>query len=133
VQTALAAVRQAQADLDLAYVRAPQTGQVLKVHTWAGEVVGNEGILELGRTGQMMVVAQVYESDFKKVRLGQTAVITSDAFNGPLRGQDVLDTDPTAAADARVVEVRIRLDPNSSQQVANLTNLEVTVQIATGQ
>jgi HlyD family secretion protein len=143
VKNAIAAVRQAQADLDLAYVRAPRAGQILKVHTWAGEVVGDDGIVELGRTGQMYVVAQVYESDFKRVQMGQAATISSDAFTGTLQGrvselglqifkQDVLDTDPTAAADARVVEVRIRLDPDSSRRVANLTNLEVTVQIGTG-
>jgi HlyD family secretion protein len=143
VRDAIAAVRQAEADLELAYIRAPQAGQVLKVHTWAGEVVGTDGIVEIGRTGQMYVVAQVYESDIKKIRMGQTATISSDAFEGRLQGrvadlglqifkQDVLDTDPTAAADGRIVEVKVRLDPASSQRVANLTNLEVTVQIATG-
>jgi HlyD family secretion protein len=143
LRNSVAAVAQALADLELAYIRAPQAGQVLKVHTWAGEVVGTEGIVEIGRTGQMFVVAQVYESDIKRVRPGQTATISSDAFEGRLQGQvadvglqifkqDVLDTDPTAAADARVVEVKIRLNPESSQRVASLTNLEVTVKIATG-
>jgi HlyD family secretion protein len=143
LRNSVAAVAQALADLELAYIRAPQAGQVLKVHTWAGEVVGTEGIVEIGRTGQMFVVAQVYESDIKRVRTGQTATISSDAFEGRLQGQvadvglqifkqDVLDTDPTAAADARVVEVKIRLNSESSQRVASLTNLEVTVKIATG-
>jgi HlyD family secretion protein len=143
LRNSVAAVAQALADLELAYIRAPQAGQVLKVHTWAGEVVGTEGIVEIGRTGQMFVVAQVYESDIKRVRPGQTVTISSDAFEGRLQGQvtdvglqifkqDVLDTDPTAAADARVVEVKIRLNPESSQRVASLTNLEVTVKIATG-
>lgn len=142
VADAQAAVARAQADLDLAYIRAPRSGQVIKIHTWPGEVVGTDGILSLGQTSDMYAVAQVYESDFKRVRLGQLATLTSDAVPGSLRGevvelglqifkQDVLDTDPTAAADARVVEVKIRLDPTSSRQVANLTNLEVTVQIQT--
>jgi HlyD family secretion protein len=143
VADAEAAVAKAQADLDLAYIRAPRAGQVIKIYAWPGEVVGNDGILTLGQTSDMYAVAQVYESDFKRVRLGQSATLTSDAFAGSLQGkvvelglqifkQDVLDTDPTAAADARVVEVKIRLDPASSRQVANLTNLEVTVQIETG-
>ena len=42
----------------------------------------------------------------------------------------MLGTDPTAKTDARVVEVKVLLDPESSHQVAELTNLEVTVQIA---
>jgi HlyD family secretion protein len=45
--------------------------------------------------------------------------------------KDVLGTDPVADADARVVEVKIRLDPSSSKQVADLTNLQVNVVIDT--
>jgi hypothetical protein len=41
-----------------------------------------------------------------------------------------LDTDPAANTDVRVVEVRIRL--NNSRQVASLTNLQVNVEIKTG-
>jgi HlyD family secretion protein len=43
--------------------------------------------------------------------------------------QNVLGTDPVADADARVVEVKIRLTPESSTQVSGLSNLEVTVVI----
>ena len=34
----------------------------------------------------MMAVAEVYQTDISKVKLGQTAVITSQAFTGELRG-----------------------------------------------
>jgi HlyD family secretion protein len=40
---------------------------------------------------------------------------------------DVLDTDPIAKADSRVVEVRIDLD--SSEAVSRLTNLQVEIEI----
>lgn len=141
--SAQTAVRQAQADLDLASVRSPRDGQILKIHTWAGEIVGDQGIADLGQTDQMYVVAEVYESDIQAVRKGQSAVITSSAFNGEVRGKvdeiglqiqkkGVLDTNPTADADARIVEVKIRLDQTGSRKVAGLTNLEVTVQIAKG-
>jgi HlyD family secretion protein len=43
--------------------------------------------------------------------------------------KDVLDTDPAADTDARVVEVKIRLDPEASQVVAGLTYLQVNVKI----
>ena len=39
--------------------------------------------------------------------------------------QDVLDTDPVARIDSRVVEVRIRLD--DSKRAASLSNLKVDV------
>lgn len=140
VDSAITAVERAQADLDLAYVQTPIDGQILKIHTWPGEVVGDEGIADLGRTKQMYTVAEVYETDVGKVRLGQRATITSKAFVGKLQGtvaqiglqidkKDVLDTDPAADVDARVVEVKIRLDPKDSHRVAGLTSLQVKVAI----
>ncbi|MBW4700018.1 MAG: HlyD family efflux transporter periplasmic adaptor subunit [Aphanocapsa lilacina HA4352-LM1] len=141
VARAMAAARQAQADLDLSVVRSPVAAQVLKIHTWEGELVSSDGIGEIGQTRQMYVVAQVYESDIARVRPGQTAQIRSDAFAGELRGavdqmgllirkQDVLDTDPAADVDSRIVEVRIRIDPSDSPKLAALSNLEVKVALA---
>jgi HlyD family secretion protein len=131
-----------QAELDLAVVRAPQAGQVLKIHNRPGELVGNQGIISLGQTQQMVAVAEVYETDIAYVRVGQSAQITSknNAFTDKLRGQvmevgleinkqDVLNTDPAAQFDARVVEVRVLLDPASSRKVAGLTNLSLQVVI----
>lgn len=142
VDKATAAVVKAKADLEVAYVKAPKDGRILKIHTRPGEAVSNqgEGILKLGQTDQMYAVAEVYETDISKVRLGQTATITSDAFPEKLRGKvdqigwevakkDVLSTDPAAATDVRVVEVKIALDQVSSQQVKSLTNMQVTVEI----
>ncbi|MBF2046471.1 MAG: ABC exporter membrane fusion protein [Elainella sp. C42_A2020_010] len=132
----------AKADLDLAVVRSPQDGQVLKIHTRPGELVGEQGIISLGQTQQMVAVAEVYEVDVSRVRVGQSAIVISKnhAFADRLRGrvvevgleinkQDVLDTDPAAQFDARVVEVKVRLDPSSSRRVAGLTNLSVQVEI----
>lgn len=136
VDSAVVAVKQAQANLDLAYVRSPRDGQIMNVHSWAGEIVGNDGIVDIGQTDRMYVVAEVYESDIQKVRLGQMVTITSSAFAGELQGKvdeigleigkkDVLDTDPTANIDSRVVEVKVRLDSDASRRVAGLTNLQV--------
>ena len=142
LETAQAAVERAQAELDLAYVRSPRDGQILKINTWPGEVISNEGIVEIGQTDQMYVVAEVYETDISKVRIGQLVTITSDGVTEDLQGtvdeiglqigtKDVLGTDPVADADARVVEVKIRLTPEASQRVASLTNLQVNVIIDT--
>ena len=43
--------------------------------------------------------------------------------------QDVLNTDPAAQFDARVVEVKVLLDEPSSRRVAGLTNLSLQVAI----
>lgn len=141
IASAIVAVKQAQADLDLASIKSPRNGQVIKVHTWPGEVVGNEGIVDIGQTDRMMAVAEVYESDVKYVRKGQPVKITSEAFDGTVNGvvseiglqiykKNVLNTDPTEAADGRVVEVKVQLDAASSRKVSGFTNLEVNVNIA---
>ncbi|MFT0786533.1 ABC exporter membrane fusion protein [Synechococcus sp. OH20] len=131
----------AEARLERTLIRAPRAGQVLKIHTHPGEVIAaDKGILELGNTDQMMVVAEVYETDILRVRPGQRATISNRALPETLQGRverlglqigkkDVLNTDPAADVDARVVEVYIRLDPESSARVAGLTNLQVDVAI----
>ncbi|MCA1994477.1 MAG: ABC exporter membrane fusion protein [Coleofasciculus sp. S288] len=143
VESAIAVVAQARADLELAYVRAPEAGRILKINTRAGETVDEQkGIADLGQTDQMIAIAEVYESDIGKVRLGQRVTLTSEnrAFEGELRGsvsqiglqigkKDILDTDPAATIDARVVEVKIRLNPEDSKRIAGLTNAKVIVEI----
>ncbi len=141
VDNAKAAVKQAKAELELTYMRAPINGQILKIHTWPGEIVGNEGIADLGQTNQMYVVAEVYETDVEKVRLGQRANVTSESFSGKLGGtvteiglqvtkQNIFNVNPTADTDRKVVEVKIRLDdPADNLRVAALTDLQVQVLI----
>ncbi|MFQ4140976.1 ABC exporter membrane fusion protein [Chlorogloeopsis sp. ULAP02] len=141
VESAKAAVAQAQADFDLSVVRAPIDGQILRIYTWPGEVIGNQGIAQIGRTNQMYVVAEVYEADIKKVHLGQLATITSDAFSGKIQGtvadiglqvtqQNIFSNNPGADTDNKVVEVKIRIDNSEdNERVAALTNLQVEVLI----
>lgn len=140
---ALTQVAKAKADLDDIYVRVPVAGQILKINTRIGEQVNTtQGIVELGQTNQMYAIAEVYETDVGKVRLGQRATVVSEngGFAGQLQGtvdhiglqiqkKNVLDSDPAAAKDARVVEVKIRIDPKDSPKAAGLTNLQVRVRI----
>ena len=127
-----------QARLEMSLIRAPQRGQVLKIHTRPGEKVGADGVLELGETDKMTVVAEVYETDVHRLAEGQTAVITSPALAEPANGKvlkvgfrvgkiDVLSSDPVADTDARVVETTILLDDPVPLQ--RLTNLQVDVEI----
>ncbi|GAB1541329.1 ABC exporter membrane fusion protein [Scytonema sp. NUACC21] len=136
VNRALAAVKRAEANLRQAFVRSPQEGQVFKIHTRPGELVSNEGIAEIGQTSQMYVVAEVYQSDINKVRMGQRVRLKSDSVPNELQGivervgwqvqrQNVVNSDPTSNIDARVVEVHVRLDEPSSVKAAKLSNLQV--------
>ena len=86
----------------------------------------------------MYAVAEVYETDISRVKPGSSARLTTSAFSETLHGRveriglkvgkmDVLDTDPVAKADARVIEVFILLD--EAEAVAHFTNLQVQVEI----
>jgi HlyD family secretion protein len=139
LQTAIVNIKKAEVDLDLAQVRAPIDGQVLKVNSKIGEVVSQtNGVIDLGNTNQMYVVAEIYETDIGKIKVGQKAVIQSEAFEGDITGKvdriglriaknDVLGTDPAAKTDVRIIEVKIKLD--DSKKVAGLTNLQVRVKV----
>ncbi len=72
------------------------------------------------------------------MKTGQRAIVKSPAFDEVLAGtvdrigmkigkQDVLDTDPVARTDSRVVEVRVKLD--DSARAASLSHLQVEVAI----
>jgi HlyD family secretion protein len=143
LQKTQAFLQQQEADLELSKIKAPTKGQILKIHAYPGENINTEtGIAELGQTQQMMVVAEVYESDIGKVKIGQEATMTSEsgAFDSEIKGtvreigwqvgkKDVLSSDPAADVDVRVVEVKIQLNPESSKLVSNLTYGKVIVKI----
>ncbi|MBD2330012.1 biotin/lipoyl-binding protein [Alkalinema sp. FACHB-956] len=141
VAQAQAAVTKAQADLEQAYVIAPQDGVILKIYTYAGERIGTEGVVDIGRTQQMTALVEVYESDVKRLEVGQSATVTSEAIEGELTGkvseigrkvlrQNVINTDPSANTDSRVIEVRITLDDRSTAKAEKFTNSQVTAKIA---
>jgi HlyD family secretion protein len=140
VENAIAALKRAQTDLQAAYIKAPSTGQILKIHTRVGEKISENGIVDMAQTEQMIAVAEVYQTDIGKVKLGQSAVVTSQAFAGELRGevfyvglqvnrQNVFSNQPGENLDSRVVEVKIRLNPEDSKKVAGFTNLQVQTAI----
>ncbi len=149
VTQATAGVRSADRNLALAEARlaqtvvsAPISGQVIEIFTEPGESAGgqagSEPILSVGNTQTMQVVAEVYETDIGLIELGQKATIRSrnGAFSETITGSvtdialqifknDVLDDDPAANADARVVEVDVTVD--QPDVIRGLTNLQVDV------
>lgn len=139
---AIAAVTEAEADLDLAYVKAPVSGQILKIHTWPGESISSAGIADLGQTQEMYVVAEVYETDIEQIKLGQIATISSKSLSVNLQGKveqiglqigkkAVLNNDPSLDIDARIFEVKIRINADYTEQAARFINLQVDVTINT--
>ncbi|WP_088240981.1 ABC exporter membrane fusion protein [Calothrix rhizosoleniae] len=141
LKSAMTGVTQAKAERDLTYVIAPIDGTILKVHAKTGEVVATSGIVEIGKTSQMYVIAEVYQTDIENVRIGQKATISSTAFSGKLQGtvsdigllvdrQSILSINPGADTDRRIIQVKIRINnPEDSKKVASLTHLQVDVAI----
>ena len=141
VKSAKSAVEQAKAEQELTLVKSPLTGTVLKINTKPGEMVSSEGIMEIGRTNQMYVIAEVYQTDIQKVRLGQKVTISSTALPRDLKGtvseigllvdrQRILNINPGADTDRRIVEVKIRVNElEDNKLIMGLTNLQVDVAI----
>ncbi|WP_096595150.1 HlyD family efflux transporter periplasmic adaptor subunit [Calothrix sp. NIES-2098] len=144
VDRAEAAMSLAKANLQQAYVRSPQDGQVFEIHSRPGEIISDDGIANIGQTNQMYAVAEVYESDISKVHPGQRVRVINEFLPDELQGtvdwvglqvrrQNVINTDPSSNIDGRIIEVHIRLDRASSQKAAKFTNMQVKVVIQTQQ
>ena len=142
VKQAQASLASAKAKLEETYIKSPQSGQILNILTHPGEAISGEGIVRIGNTQSMYAIAEVHESDITKIKLGQQATISSHSLSQDLRGkveqigleiqrQEVVNSDPAANIDAKVVEVEIKLDESSSRRVTSLTNLLVIVTIET--
>ncbi len=136
IQSAIASLKRAEENLAQASIKSPQDGQILAVFARPGEVVGTNGIADLGQTTQMYGVVEVYQSDVNKIRVGQKVKIASNSLPGELKGtvekvgiqvkrQNVINADPTSNIDDRIIEVHAVLDAASSQKAAKFTNLQI--------
>ncbi len=140
---AQAELQRVEAELALTELRAPIAGTVLRINARQGErPTDSDGVLELGASAQMEALVEVYESDIGRVRIGQAVSLVSEngGFQGSLAGRvirinpqvrqrQLLATDPTGDADARIVEVRVSLDATDSRRVRNLTGLKVIARL----
>lgn len=140
VESAIANLKRAETELEAAYIRAPMTGQIIKIHTKVGEKIDDQGIADFAQTSKMMAVAEIYQTDLSKIKLGQKAIITSQGFTGELQGtvqqiglqvkrQNVFGDQPGENLDSRIVEVKIYLNSEDSKKVSGLTNLQVQTTI----
>jgi HlyD family secretion protein len=140
VVQAHAAVQRAGAELALAELRAPMGGTVLTIYTWPGERIDEHGVLDLADLGEMHVVAEVYETDVPRVRIGQPAAVILPGGDERLHGEviamgwqvrkrEVINTDPVDEIDSRVVEARIRIDAAGAARLARFSHMRVQVVI----
>ena len=88
-EAALVAARadlsQAEAALERTRVRAASAGTVLQVNAKVGETATpspETALIIVGNLSSLQVRAELEERDIGKVRIGQTAIVRSDAFPG---------------------------------------------------
>ena len=140
VDTIAADLAWAERKLESAYVRAPVTATVLKVHRRIGERSGIGGVVDIGNVQRMIARLEVYQSEIHRLRIGAEVQIQSEALTRMLHGQitkigyqvkrqALIGTDPAAYTDARVIDVTVSLDKASSVAAAHLTNLQVIAYI----
>ena len=125
-------------DLFNSKLRSPIDGYILDVNTRVGERSKNEGILDIGSSQNMEALIEVYESDINRVFISQNVELSREngGFKKILKGEvtrispqvkqrKVLSTDPTGDADARVIEVLVKLNQESIKLVKNYTGMKV--------
>lgn len=138
IEEARAVVERARRELEQTEVRAPIPGEVIDVHAKVGEIAAG-GVLDLGRTDSMEVIAEVYESEIRHLEVNQTAEIRGDAFDNALSGRVIriarqvrpnrlLSPDPAFYADNRVVEVTVQIEAGA--RVAGLSGAMVNVRFS---
>ncbi|MDD5114665.1 MAG: efflux RND transporter periplasmic adaptor subunit [Methylobacter sp.] len=121
IANARAEQKVAEENLAKTVIKAPISGTIIKIHTRPGERIGNNGLLEIADLTKLDVVAEIYESDMPKVKVGQKADINVPGFTQTFTAQvrelgfqvkknDLNDTDPLADKDNRIIEVRLTLE-----------------------
>jgi len=125
-----------------ATVLAPFSGTVFKVHARPGDKVGEDGLLEMGDSSRMGVIAEVYQSDRPMITLGKKASLSADGFKGrkvegqvveiarEVSRQTVFSGQAGENLDRRVLEVKIGLAPQESALASHLNYLQVNVLFA---
>lgn len=125
IAEAAARVRQAEANLEKTIIRSPINGVVLRKRLKGGESVSTDsptGIVTVADTSALRVRVDLDERDVAKIKEGQRAYVTADAYGqqkfgarviriGQILGRKNFRTDrPTEKVDTRVLEVLLELD-----------------------
>jgi ABC exporter DevB family membrane fusion protein len=134
LQLAQAQLQEAKARYEKTVIRSTIDGTVLRKHHRKGESVSNSStvpdpILTIGDKKVLRVRMDVDETDVGKVRVGQKAYVTADAFGkqkfwghvvriGQQLGPKNVRTDePTERVDKKILETLVELDQGSQLPV----------------
>ena len=135
-----AAVSKARQQLQASEVRSPLNGYLIRIYSWPGMKESDQGLAIIGRTDRMQVWAQVFQTDLHRLSIGQHATVTAESggFKGKLSAnlasiiglvseRDLFSIAGNNDVNARVVLVKLNLQPADIARIANLSGLNVTV------
>ena len=134
LELAKAQLAEAQARYEKTLIRSPIQGVVLRKHHRSGESVSNSStvpdpIVTIGDNSVLRVRVDVDETEVAKVKVGQTAFVTADAYGtqkfaghvvrvGNELGRKNIRTDePTEKVDTKILETLVQLDPGTTLPV----------------
>jgi len=143
VATAQAQLSEARAYLEKTYIRSPLDGVVLRKFRHSGESVSTQfdsPIVTLADDSALRVRLDVDETDVARLRVGQHAFVTAEAFGaqkftghvirvGRILGRKNVRTDePSERVDTKILETLVELDPG--QKLPLGLRVDAYVQVA---
>jgi HlyD family secretion protein len=125
-------LEEARARYEKTFIRSPIEGTVLRKHHRSGESVSNSStvpdpVLTIGDRETLRVRVDVDETDVGRIRVGQPAYVTADAYGSQkfwgkvvrvgqqLGPKNVRTDEPTEKVDTKILETLVELEP-----IANL-------------
>jgi RND family efflux transporter MFP subunit len=119
---ALQSPKQISAELALT---APVSGTVTDRSVNAGEVVeANKELIKVTDLSSVWAIAQVYENDLSKIRIGSGATVTSNSYPNQVFRGHITYIDPNINQETRTVQARVELDnPGQSLKIGMYVNV----------
>lgn len=143
VAVARAQMQEAKALLEKTEIRSPVDGVVLRKHLHTGESISDllqTPIYTLADVSKLRVRVDVDERDVAKIRVGQRAWFTADAFGekrfwgrvlrvGQILGKKNIRSDePTERVDQKILETLVELDTGSELPIGLRVNSHLIVE-----
>jgi HlyD family secretion protein len=132
-QAQLAVAKQEQQFLDLV---APSNGRVLAINAVVGDHISSGTLLTLVDDSQLLVQANIDETDLPNLKADQAATVTFDALPGQSFNGQVASINPSLAnvRGASAVAIQVQLDPGALQNLKNRpVGLSASVDVIVGQ
>jgi len=145
VAAARAQLAEARAYLEKTYIRAPLDGVILRKFRHAGESVSTQfdsPIVTLADDSSVRVRLDVDETDVARLRVGQSAFVTAEAYGaqrftghvirvGRILGRKNVRTDePSERVDTKILETLVELDPGQQLPLGLRVDSFVEVSVA---